>query len=235
MGTSITGLPGYRSSREFSPRRVRRSDAGLKYLDGGVIINGTYSGDSGNTGYVDVLRPGKVMAKITATGKYVNPIVGKSNAAYTGAGTVTSLTVTAAVATEIARLIAAAGASFTGYLVGPPSAAGTVAATALTVSAASGTTLTISDIAVDKVTDSLIVRDDVSDGTWCLVDDDDFILLSDQSGTRIDQAFRRPLIGGVIDASQIIDWPADTSTQDWLKGKLSTTTGMSQFNFDDDA
>ncbi len=238
MGTTITGLPGYRSTRAWEPRRVRRSDAGLKYLDGGAIINGTLSGDGSNTGYVDVLRPGKVMAKQSSGGKYRNAILGRSNLAY--ADNDTSIQVDLATATEIARVKAAAGGGNLSLLfVGPPSAAGTVAATSITVTAVTlngaTSTLTVADLNLNKVTDSLLVAADLTDGTWCLLDDDDFTLLSDQNNSRIDVPFARPLIGGVIDSSQIIDWPADTSTQDWLKGKLSTTTGMAQFNFDDDA
>lgn len=230
---SITGLPGYRTAVDYTPRRVRKSSQGVTYLEGGVVIDGTRSGDAGNTGYVDVLRPGKIMCKRSSGGKYRNYIIGKTTASYTGTGTVTSLTVSAATATELARLIAATGASVTALLVGPPSAAGTVAETALTVSAASGTTLTVADMSVDKVTDSLIVVDDAVAGSLCLVDDDDFIKCSDELGTRVDQHFARPLIGGNLDTSQILDWPADTSTITWLKGKLNAAGGNAFFRFDE--
>ena len=230
---AITGLPGYRTAVDYTPRRARKSSQGANYLEGGAVIDGTRSGDAGNTSYVDVLRPGKIMAKRSSGGKYRNYIIGKTTASYTGTGTVTSLTVGAATATEIARLIAATGASVTALLVGPPSAAGTVAETAITISAASGTTLTIADLAVDKVTDSLIVVDDTVAGSLCIVDDDDFVKCSDELGNRIDQPFARPLIGGNLDTSQIIDWPADTSTITWLKGKLNAAGSNSFFRFDE--
>lgn len=230
---SITGLPGYRTAVDYTPRRVRKSSQGVNYLEGGVVIDGTRTGDAGNTSYLDVVRPGKIMAKRSSGGKYRNYIFGKTTAAYVGSGTVTTLTVGAGTATEIARVIAATGASVTALLVGPPSAAGTVAETAITISAASGTSLTITDLAVDKVTDSLIVVDDTVAGSLCLVDDDDFIKCNDELGNRVDQQFPRPLIGGNLDTSQILDWPADTSTITWLKGKLNATGGSSLFRFDE--
>ena len=73
MGISITGTPGYRTERTHNPRRVRRpSDA--RYLDGGVLLNGSLSGDATNTGFVHVLQPGAVIAKQNSGGKWRNPI-----------------------------------------------------------------------------------------------------------------------------------------------------------------
>lgn len=135
----ITGNPGYRSDRNATYRRIRKSDQGAQWLEGGIPIDGTYSGDAGNTGNVDVLRPGKIMVKKNSGGLYRNFIIGKSTAAYVDNDT--TITVGAATATEVARLIAAAGASLSLAFIGPPTAAGTVAATAITVTAASGTTL----------------------------------------------------------------------------------------------
>ena len=83
------------------------------------------------------------------------------------------------------------------------------------------------------MTDSLIVVDDTVAGSLCIVDDDDFVKCSDELGNRIDQPFSRPLIGGNLDTSQIIDWPADTSTITWLKGKLNAAGSNSFFRFDE--
>jgi len=238
MGISVTGLPGYRTERTHTPRRIRNSDANVSYLPGGAIINGSLSGDAGNTGNLDVLRPGEVMGKQASGGKWRNAIWGVSTAAYVDNDL--SITVSAATATEIARIKAAAGGgNLSAFFVGPPSAAGTVAATAITITAVGATTITVADLNLAKVTGSLICAADVgadstATGIWTLIDDNDYIALSDQDNTRIDAQFNRPLTSGFIDSSQILDWPADTSTQDWLKGKLSGTTGVSSFTFDDD-
>lgn len=232
MGNQITGLPGYRTAVAHTPRRVRRSQQDVAYREGGGVINGSLSGDASNTSYLDVLRPGKVMARQSSGGKYRNAIWGKSTAAY--ADNDTTITVSAATATEIARIKAAAGGGdLSAYFVGPPSAAGTVAATAITITAVGATTITVGDLNLNKVTDSLIIPADLTDGTWCLVDDGDEIKLSDELNNRVDQPFPRPLIGGHIDTAQIIDYPADASTKTWLKGKLSTTDGEAKFHFMD--
>jgi hypothetical protein len=171
-----------------------------------------------------------VLARVsTSSTKFRNAIIGKTTAAY--ADNDTTLTVSAATATEFARLITATGGNISALFVGPPTAAGTVAETAITVTAASGTTLTIADLNLNKVTDSLLVPASLVDGTWCFVDDNDGVVLTDQNNARIDNTCERPLRAGDIDSSQIIDWPADTSTRAWLVGKLNATAG-SGFLFD---
>lgn len=228
----ITGNPGYRSDRNATYRRIRKSDQGAQWLEGGIPIDGTYSGDAGNTGNVDVLRPGKIMVKKNSGGLYRNFILGKSTAAY--ADNDTTITVGAATATEVARLIAAAGASLSLAFIGPPTAAGTVAATAITVTAAAGTTLTISDLNLNKVTDSLIALPTslYTDGTFCFIDDGTGVKCSDQDGNRINQPYPLALCGGSIDESQIIDWPADTATIAYLKALLNSATNGYGFKFD---
>lgn len=235
MPNQITGLPGYRTERAAEYRRVLRSTQGAQWLEGSPVIDGTYSGDAGNTGHVDTLRAGKLMVKKATGGLYRNFIIGKTTAAYTGAGTVTTLTVSAATATEIGRLLTAAAANLDLSLIGPPSAAGTVAATDITVSAvASATTITIADLAVDKVTDSLIALRvaDYTAGSFCLVGDGSGIKLSDQDGVRCNQQFPNALVAGSIDESQIIDWPADTSTITYLKGLMNVAASGYGFRFD---
>jgi len=235
MSNRINGLPGYPTGQSWSPRKIRRGNQPPIYLDGGVVIDGTNSGDATNTGYPHVLQPGKIMVKAASGGLYRNFIIGKTTAAYVDNDT--TLTVGAATATEVARLIAAAGAAVSLALIGPPSAAGTVAATAISVTAASGTTLTIADLNLAKVSDSLIALPAAgyTAGSFCIVDDDDFINLADETNARANQPFPRPLIGGTLDTSQLLDWPADSSTVTYLKGLLNAAGGMSNFRFDDPA
>ena len=236
MSNRINGLPGYPTGQSWTPRKIRRGNQPPVYLDGGVVIDGTNSGDVNNTGYPHILQPGKIMVKAASGGLYRNFIIGKSNAALAGSSD-TSITVVAAVATEVARLIAAAGGNLSLSLIGPPSAAGTVATTSITVTAASGTTLTISSLSVAKVTDSLITlrAADYTAGSFCVIDDDDFINLTDETNARANRPWGRPLIGGTLDTSQLLDWPADSSTVTTLKGLLNSAGGMSQFRFDDPA
>lgn len=228
---NINGLPGYPTGSSWAPRNVRVGTQNVAYLPGGAVIDGTNSGDAGNTGYVHTLRPGKIMVKAASGGLYRNFIIGVTTAAYVDNDV--TLTVGAATATECARLIAAAGASISLALIGPPSAAGTVAATAITVTAASGTTLTIADLNLAKVTNSLIAlpTSGYTAGTFCIVDNDDFISCQDETGVRANQKFARPLIGGLIDSTLLIDYPADTSTRTYLKALLNAADGAGRFAF----
>jgi len=233
MASAITGLPGFRATQTAAYRRIRKSDQAAQYIEGGVVIDGTHSGDATNTANPDVLRPGKIMVKAASGGLYRNFIIGKTTAAYVDNDV--TLTVSAATATEIGRLLTAAGTSLSLALIGPPSAAGTVAATAITVTAvASATTISISDLNLAKVTDSLIALPAAgyTAGSFCIVDDGTGIKCSDAAGTRVNQEWNRPLIGGHIDESQILDWPADTSTIAYLKGLLNVAATGYGFNFD---
>lgn len=234
MANSITGLAGFRTEREAAYRRVRKSDQNRAYIEGGVVIDADLSGDAGNTSNTDVLRAGKIMVKAASGGLYRNFIIGKTTAAYVDNDV--ALTVSAATATELGRLITVTGGALSLSLIGPPTAAGTVAATDISVSAvASATTVTIADLNLAKVTDSLITLRvaGYTPGSFCLVDDGTGIKLSDQDGNRVDQPFATPLVGGSIDWSQIIDVPADTSTIAYLKGLLNVSTSGYGFRFDD--
>jgi hypothetical protein len=235
MSNLITGLPGYPSGNQtWAPRKIRRGNEPPKYLDGGVTIKGSVSRDPTNTGYVNVLQPGKIMVKEASGGLYRPFIIGKTTAAY--ADNDTTLTVSAATATEIGRLLAVTGAALDLAFIGPPTAAGTVAATNISITAvASATTVTIADLNLNKVTDSLIALRAASytPGSFCLIDDDDYTRVTDEDGNNINVWLPRPLIGGTIKTSQLLDWPADTSTVTYLKGLLNSGVGGYGFTFDD--
>jgi len=233
MSNRITGLPGYPTSNvTWTPRLVRRGNQPPRYIDAGVTISGSKSRDATNTGYPDVLQPGVIMVKEASGGLYRPWIIGKTTAAYVDNDT--TLTVGAATATEVARLIAVAGGSVALALIGPPSAAGTVAETAITVTAASGTTLTIADLNLAKVSDSIIALASAgrTAGSFCIIDNDDFIKVTDENGTSLNVPFPRPLIGGCIDESQLINMPADTASVTYIKGLLNSGVGGYGFTFD---
>jgi hypothetical protein len=216
----------------WGPRKIRRGNQPPYYLDGGVTVKGSVSRDATNTGYTDVLQPGKIMVKEASGGLYRPFIIGKSTAAYTDNDTV--ITVSAATATEIGRLIAVTGGSLSLAFIGPPTAGGTVAETAITVTGvASATTITCGDLNLNKVTDSLIAipAGGRTAGSFCLIDDDDYTKVTDENGNNINVPLARPLIGGAVDPSKIIDWPADSSTVAYLKGLLNSGVGGYGFTF----
>ena len=230
MTQQVAGLPGVRSDRTATPRIVVISSG--VYLPAGKIIDASNARDPLNTGDLDVLRAGLVMGKITASGLYAPSILGVLASAYTGVGTtVTSMTVSAATAVEIVRRL---GAAATFKLTGPPSAAGTVATTTVTYSAVNVTTgvITVTDPNVNAIAGSYIQPTDGSESPLCLIGDGYGIKVTDIDSADVDCPFPNALIGGIIDASQIVNYPSDTSLLTWLK--TTNLNAQCQFTYDDD-
>ncbi len=235
------GLPGVSTGKTATPRKVLITDQGKLLVPGGKIIDGSLSRDIGNTNDKDVLRAGVVMGKVTSSGKYAPSILGSLDAAHNSSGTtLTTLTVSTALALEIQRRI---GGSGTFNLVGPPSAAGVVATTVVTYSAINTSTgiITITDIAVNKIAGSFIMDTDGTEEPLALIADDRDtygIKVTDSDDQDVDVPFPQPVIGGFVDVSQLIEWPSDTALQNWLIAKLNnsddlTVRGRAPFQSDD--
>ena len=186
MAAFYTGTPGVQAERTATPRQLFVSDDHTQFFPSAKVIDGSLSRDTGHTGDLDTLRCGKLMGRVTSGGKYRPSIVGVLGTATTAA-TVTSITVPAAVATEFARLIAVAGGNVSAKLIGAPSATGTVAETAITVTAASGTTLTVSSVTTPvHIIGSFITLADGSEYPRCIIGKEDGIKVTDQDGTSQD-------------------------------------------------
>lgn len=218
----VPGLPGVRATRTATHRIVFRQGDWDSMLSQGKIIDGSESRDAGNTGDLDVLRPGTLMGMITATGLFAPCFVGVLQSAYSSGGT--SLSVTAAQAVELDRIV---GQSGTAELVaiGPPSAAGTVAVTDIDHSAINTSTgaITVSDLGVDKVAGTLIARKDGRQTPLTVIPDGYGVKVTDVDGASIDVPFDRLPIAGVITASQLLPvWPSDTSLRAWIRDAMST-------------
>jgi len=225
MDNHVPGLPGIGSDKTATPRRI--SVGGVETLfPGGKIIDGTLSRDPlQSTVDVDVLRAGMVMGKITATGKFRPAIIGLSNLAY--ADNDLTIQVSLATATEVARLKAVGGGGNISLLfIGPPSASGVVAVTAVTCTGVTlngaTSTLTTADLNLNKVSGSIIAAADGSAYPAAILGAPFGIKVTDEDGTSIDVPFPKPVIGGVIDTNSILNYPADTSTIAWLKAQLRT-------------
>lgn len=225
----MNGLPGIGTTRTATPRKILASLAGLLCLPGGKIIDGSKSRDTENTGDLDVLTAGLLMGKITSSGKYAPTILGVLQGAYTSGGT--SITVTAAQATEIVRRI---GVSGNLIIVGPPTAGGTVATITKAFSAVNTGTgaITIANIGADMVAGSFVCTDDGTANPVTVVTEEYGTKVTDMDGANIDVPFPTFMIGGMIDASQIRHYPSDTSLKAWIKSKLRAN-GYG-FLFDDD-
>ncbi len=232
-GNYIGGLPRVSSRVNVNPREIWLSGP-TQFLAGGRIISGACSRDPGNSDEIYTLRAGNLMGMITSvvnslgtTGHFAPSIIGVTTNAEAAAST--AIEASAAVVTEVARRFGTTG-TFT--LVGPPTASGVVNRETVTYSAASGTTLTVTAITNAFVAGSLIMPTDGSENPMTLV--------SDQWGVRVvepvnltsqDQSWPNVPINGVIDASQVVNWPADASTRNWIVGQMNTL-GYGKFTFD---
>lgn len=227
----VPGLPGFRSAVTATPRLIFFQGV-YTFLAAGKIIDGSESRDPGNTGNIDRLRCGLLMGMITSTGLYAPSITGIVQSAYTSGGT--TLTVSAAQATELARLLGQSGTAEM-VAIGPPTANGTVAVTNVTHSAINTTTgdITVTSLGVDKVAGTLI---GVNDGRYTpktVIGQDFPIAVTDGDGNSIDVPFPQFPIAGVIISENLLPvWPSDTSIQAWIRTNLSTVSA-GKFIFND--
>lgn len=221
MITPLRGLPGIRAIVPVEFRNVFLGNFEW-YLPGGKMIDGTKSRDSGNTGYLNVLRGGLIMGKITSGGKYAPMILGISQNAYTSGGT--TITVTAAQAVEINRRI---GASGNLTYIGPPTANGTNAIISSVAYSAINTStgaITVTSLGVNLVAGALVVSTDGSGVPMTVIPPGAGINVFDSLGNAQDTPFERMPIGGTIEAGQLPYWPTDTSIQQYLCDELSKSS-----------
>lgn len=246
---SALGQPGIKSDRTSSPRRVLLTRNQFTLIPNGVVVNGSESRDPGNSNDVDVLRPGVVLGLRTSDSKYAPSIIGTLSQDYSSG---TTLNVSTAVATEVERRITTSG---TLRIRGPGTDSGNVNTETASISSidTSAGTITLSGaLSNNYVDESFLQADDGSQTPICLVPDGDMIQdvnglkVTDQDDANIDRDLSQPLIGGYVDASQIVNYPSDSGTlQDWLKlalngtildaGSVSSRRGtQGTFIFDDD-
>jgi len=214
----VTGLPGMRSAYAATHRIVVRQDLPVNFAQGRVI-DGSKSRDSGNTGDLDVLRPGLLMGKITSSDKFAPTILGVLQSA--ASSTDTSVTVSLAQATEIVRRVGSTG---TLRFVGPPSAAGTVATFTETYSAIDTATgvITCSGLDANLIAGSFVCGNDGTYLPLTFVGDGYGIKVTDVNGTNEDQPFTQmPVLACVLTENLLPVWPSDTSLQAWIFEKLN--------------
>ncbi len=228
----VPGLPGIRTALVATHRVIFKGGVwDFVDLPLGKIIDGANSRDSSNTGDLDVLRPGLLMGKITATGLYAPSILGVISGAYTSGGT--QLTVSLAQAAEIVRRV---GSSGTGTLkaIGPPTANGINAVTAITYSAIDVTTgiITVTSLGVNKVAGTLITAADGTQVPTTVIPDGYGIKVTDIDGTtNLSVPFPQLPIGGTIISANLLPVvPTDTTIQAYIEASGLNLHG--QFVFD---
>lgn len=219
MGNRGGGLPGVHTTRTATPRNVLLAGEGV-YLPKNIIINGTDSRDPTNTGDVQYLQAGILLGKQTSGSKYAPSILGVTTVAYDQDGSANlQITVAAATATEIVRRIGATG---TFKMTGPPSTAGTVATQTATYSGVNTSTgvITIADLAADAIAGSFIQDTDGSEAPLAMIGDGYPVKVTDDDESSQDQEGSL-LVAGLIDSSQIVNWPSDASLRNWIMSKLN--------------
>ena len=223
----VLNTPGVQADRTTSQRRVFKQST-YEMIAGGGIINGATSRDPGNTSDVDKLRAGVLMGLRSSDDQWSPSILGvTTNAEAIGA---TTIEVSAAVATELARRVGTTG---TFRLTGPAVAGGVVASEVVTYSAVNTTTgdITVTAIVNAYVAGSLVQPTDGSQTPLSLIPDGFPAKVTDQDGTSIDIEWPCIPIGGVIDSSEIINWPSDASLKEWIMNRLNGSHG-GRFIFD---
>lgn len=169
--------PGQRAGVTIAPRDILLSYQAVRYGNG--VIDAANAYDGANTSYEDELRPGTIMAQITATGLWVpckRTVVAET-------GTVTALVVTDARAFKAGEVISVG------------------ADTSLTISAIdyATNTLTIASTAVvagEAVLCTSIAGSDVARGIL-----NEFVKLKDEDGTSRNKSFGQMVIAGLVNGS----------------------------------
>lgn len=223
----IPGQPGVRTAKTAAHRRVFLQGGPLpQFIAKNILIDGSKSRDPGNTGDLDVLRPGVLMGKITSGGLWAPSAYGlTTNAEAIGS---TAIEATAAVVTELVRR---GGASGTFKLIGPPTAGGAVSVETVTYSAASGTTITVTALVNAFVAASIIAPVDGSEYPQSFVPDGWGIKVTDSdNSTNLTVEFPQVPIAGIVDFAQLLPAVSDASLKQWVIAQL-TSQGMGNFTF----
>jgi len=234
-------LPGIGTTVTATARKVWLTDQGAFRLPGNYVIDGTNARDPDNTGETDVLRAGLVLAKDANDGNYRTAILGATTEAY--ADGETTLTVSTQCATELLRLYGATGTDefvLVGFDNGYQDQADYAYVSHSAINTDTGA-ITVSDLNVDFAAGSLIVPAEVweqstVDGTFHL---NSAVMLRDDFGIKMTDKDNNdqdaPLaitVSGMIDSSQIINYPSSSNLQGWLKAELRRNS--LGFVFDDD-
>lgn len=223
MRDPIQGLPSIGTARTATPRRIIWQGSGVSspVYSGNFVIDGSESRDSGNTGDLDVLRAGVLLGKITASGLYAPAFAGQITGDYTSGGT--TLTVSAAQAVEINRLVGSSGSSEL-VCIGAPTESGTVAVTAFDHSAIDTSTgaITVTSLGVNKHAGSIIA---VNDGRYVprlVVGDTYGIKVTDSDDNSVDVSSGELLLSAALDTAKIVLYPdsSDTSLVAWVKEQM---------------
>lgn len=231
MATNFPTITGVYSGRSIEPRNIIASGV-PQFFPSLKSLDGSKSRDTGNSDNVALLRGGLPLGKITSGGKYAPAVLGVSGVLHDTSVVTTVMTLPAAVVTEISRRI---GASGTFKIIGPPTAAGTVATETVTYSAiASATTLTITATSADFAAGSIIAPADGSEAPSQFVVETYGVDVLDINGTAIDHPIKL-LKSADLNTDYIAFYSSfDASVKTWFKAAVRTNNPGAVFTFSDD-
>lgn len=205
--------PGLGATRTAAHRKVFLGNE--KYLPGNHVIAGADARDPLNTP-VSEIRAGLLLGEVSASGKLGVSIIGVTTNAEAVAST--AVEAAAAVVTELSRR---EGATGTFLLVGPAVAGGPVNVETVTYSGfASSTAITVTALTNAFVAGSLIMATDGSANIRTIIPDGYPIRVLDENDSDRDVQLERYPIAGIVDSSQIINWPADAALKEWIVAQL---------------
>jgi len=226
------GKPGVLLNLTATPREVFYSArAHAQFVAAPVTVDGNLTSCPSNAPYVFQILAGTLMGRVTATQKFTNSVLGLTASAT--AASATTIQTDVNTAAEIVRRI---GTSGTFILTGPPTSGGTVASQTITYTAVNTSTgaITCSATSAAAVTASLIQPTDGSQAILSLVADLYGIKVTDQTNVNRVDVFDPQLLlaGGTINSQMIVNYPADTSLQAYVKAALKSFAGGVTFSDD---
>lgn len=231
MPTAYPTTPGVYTGRSIEPRNLFASGV-PSFFPSFRFLDGSKSRDTANSDGASLLRAGLVLGKITSGSKYAPTILGVTGVLHDTSVVTTTMTLPAAVVTEISRRI---GASGTFKIIGPPTAAGTVVTETVTYSAiASATTITIMATAADFAAGSIIAPVDGSEAPSQFQVDQYGIDVLNANGSAIDHPVKL-LKSGDVNTDMIVNYSGlDASVKTWLKAALRSNNSGAVLTFSDD-
>jgi|ERR1700722_12456670 len=226
------GKPGVLLNLTAQPREVFYSGRErAQFVAAPITVDGNLTCCPFNAPYTFQILGGTLMGRVTATKKYANSVLGLTSSATTSGATTVQTDVNTAA--EVLRRI---GASGTFKLTGPPTSGGTVATQVVTYSAVNTSTgaITCTATSAAAVSASLVQPTDGSESILTMVADLYGIKVTDQTNVnRVDVFDPRLLLGGgTINSQMIVNYPADTSLQAYVKAAVKAFA--SNVTFSDD-
>lgn len=220
---TVNGVPGIGSTYTATPNIVLQNSAGVEYLEGGRIIDGTASGDWTNPTQPAILTSGIPMG-LTSGNKYAPSIIGILTA--DAASSATTLIVSAAQAVELARRTTAASAT-TFYIYGPASTGASIATETVTFSAinTSNGHITVTATTNAYKAGSVITAIDGSGLALCLAEGPSGypIWCLDGLGNRVDTQMPKMIVAGHLVTANIPGYSSlSADTKKWLKAQLNS-------------